>query len=126
MTTAESLDHHQRGKTTPSFGLWIDGKVRQAASGRTFECTDPFDNSVSGMFANGDTQDADAAVHSARRAFDQGSWPNSPSRLRARILSRAANLVADNSAAFVDRMVFESGQAAFGGEGGSREYGQSP
>jgi acyl-CoA reductase-like NAD-dependent aldehyde dehydrogenase len=110
MTSAKSLVHHQRAKATPSFGLWIDGQARQAASGRTFECTDPFDSSVSGRFANGDTQDADAAVRSARRAFDQGSWASSPSRLRERILSRAANLVADNSAAFVDRMVYESGK----------------
>ena len=91
-------------------GLWIGNAERPALSGQMFERKNPFDGSVAGVFANGGEADAELAIASARKAFDEGPWPRSPARRRYQVLSRAAELVDARSAELAARMVLESGK----------------
>lgn len=71
--------------------LFIDGTWRAAADGatRTIHC--PADGSVVTTVAEATAEDAHAAVQAARRAFDDGPWPATPSPERAALLTRIAD-----------------------------------
>lgn len=73
--------------------IFVDGKWRSAASGATREILDPADAQPFALIAEGGTQDADAAVAAARRAFDEGTWPATPVAERAALLRRVADLL---------------------------------
>jgi betaine-aldehyde dehydrogenase len=47
-------------------------------------------------FADGSADDAKAAIVAARRAFDEGPWPQLSAAERSRVLLRAAELIRDN------------------------------
>ena len=71
--------------------LHIDGEWRAAASGETRDIICPADGSVVVTVAEGGTADALEAVRAARRAFDDGPWPGTPSPERAALLHRIAD-----------------------------------
>ncbi len=73
--------------------LFIDGRWREAASGRTREIVCPADRSVVATVAEGGPEDARDAVAAARRAFDHGPWPTTPTPERAALLGRLADLL---------------------------------
>lgn len=73
--------------------IFVDGEWRSAASGATREILDPADAQPFALIAEGGTQDADAAVAAARRAFDEGTWPATPVAERAALLRRVADLL---------------------------------
>ncbi len=77
--------------------LFIAGRWRDAADGRTREIRCPADTTqVVAEVSEGAAEDALAAVHAARDAFDNGPWPSTPSPERAALLHRVADrLVAD-------------------------------
>ncbi|GAB3957888.1 aldehyde dehydrogenase family protein [Streptomyces sparsus] len=54
---------------------------------------DPADASTLATVAEGGTEDTDAAVAAARRAFDTGEWPHTPTAERAALLRRVADLL---------------------------------
>ena len=93
-----------------SFELLIGGRSCGAAGGQVFERINPADGSVAGMFANGTAEDAQAAISTARKAFDAGGWPHAPARTRYEILSKTAALIDKNANALAMRMVLESGK----------------
>ena len=71
----------------------IGGEHLPASSGETFETSDPHDGSVIAYVARGTTEDADRAVTAARKAFDDGPWPQMPSAERRVLIHRLADLV---------------------------------
>ncbi|MEU1485570.1 aldehyde dehydrogenase family protein [Streptomyces sp. NPDC005752] len=73
--------------------LHIDGTWQAAASGATREILDPADATVLALVSEGGTEDTDAAVAAARRAFDDGPWPHRPVAERAELLRRVAGLL---------------------------------
>ncbi len=73
--------------------LFIDGRWVGAASGRTRDIICPADRSVVATVSEGGAQDARDAVAAARRAFDHGTWPTTPSPQRAAVLSTVAGLL---------------------------------
>ncbi|WP_345494225.1 aldehyde dehydrogenase family protein, partial [Streptomyces flavovirens] len=73
--------------------IHIDGAWQPAASGATREILDPADATVLALVAEGGTEDTDAAVAAARRAFDDGPWPHRPVAERAGLLRRVAELL---------------------------------
>lgn len=95
---------------TRTFDLWIGGSGHPAASGLTFERTNPYDGSVAGRYANAGVADAELAIGVARRAFDSGVWSGRTSRERHDVLIRVARLVEDNAAELAEMMVNESGK----------------
>ncbi len=54
--------------------MLIDGKMVDAASGKTFDNVNPATEEVIGQIADGAVADVDRAVSAARRAFDETDW----------------------------------------------------
>lgn len=96
------------GVTT--YRQFIDGEWVDAVSGATFTRTSPYDGSIVGVYPNGGIEDAQRAILAARRAFDETSWPTSPAADRARILRKAADLLADRADAFATCIAAEVGK----------------
>ena len=71
--------------------LFIDGRWCDAASANTREITCPADRSVVTTVAEAGEQEARAAVAAARRAFDEGTWPTTPTPERAAVLTAVAD-----------------------------------
>ena len=81
--------------------MFIDGDRRWARSGATLEAIDPATSEVFASVALGDTADVEAAVASARAAFD-GAWPGLPPVRRVRLLNRIAGLLRERSREFAE------------------------
>ncbi|AYC34881.1 aldehyde dehydrogenase [Pseudomonas cavernae] len=77
-------------------GALIDGQLREAQSGATFASINPATNQLLARVAACDAADVDAAVRSARRAFDQGPWARMAPRERKQVLLRLAELILAN------------------------------
>ena len=71
----------------------IDGKRRDAADGETFDCISPIDGRLLGRVARGRQADVDAAVASARAAFEDGRWASQPPAARKKVLQRFAEKI---------------------------------
>jgi len=71
----------------------IDGQRRDAASGETFAKSSPIDGRALAPVARGHGADIDAAVRSARAAFDDGRWCRKPPAVRKKILQRFADRI---------------------------------
>ncbi|TWA70103.1 acyl-CoA reductase-like NAD-dependent aldehyde dehydrogenase [Azospirillum brasilense] len=97
-------EHEQR-----TWGLWIDGGWRPAASGRTFAVENPKDASVLAEVAEGGATDIDAAVAAAQRAFD--GWSETPPEARARVMAKAAEILRGRMDEFVRIEVDQTGRA---------------
>ena len=54
--------------------LYIDGQLRDSASGRVYDNIAPATNQVIGVAADANLDDAEQAVAGARRAFDESDW----------------------------------------------------
>jgi phenylacetaldehyde dehydrogenase len=73
--------------------LLIDGKHVSAKSGKTFQAINPATEEVLAEVAEGDSADVDAAVASARKAFESAAWTNMSPHARGKLLSDVADLV---------------------------------
>jgi len=71
----------------------IDGQDREAASGEALDNVDPWTQQRHSTLARGSSADVDAAIESARRAFDDGPWPRMSEPERSAILHRLADLM---------------------------------
>jgi acyl-CoA reductase-like NAD-dependent aldehyde dehydrogenase len=67
---------------------YIGGQRVEARTGETFDCVSPIDGRVIGKVARGREADIDAAVASARQAFNDGRWAHKSPAQRKRILQR--------------------------------------
>ena len=75
---------------------FIDGEFRDSASGATFATENPATGEVITTVAAGDAADVDAAVRSARRAFDDGRWSRRAPADRKTTLLQFADLIEAN------------------------------
>ncbi|VWC71521.1 gamma-glutamyl-gamma-aminobutyraldehyde dehydrogenase [Burkholderia contaminans] len=75
---------------------FIDGEVRDARGGKTFDCVSPIDGGVLAHVADCGTDDVDVAVAAARRAFDARSWAGMNPRARKAVLQRWAALMREH------------------------------
>lgn len=73
--------------------LFVDGAWTAAHEGGLLTTEDPATGQPLTRFARGTAADIDRAVGAARRALDEGPWPGTPPRERARLLRRLADLV---------------------------------
>lgn len=60
--------------TLPIAKLTIDGQLRDAEGGKTFDVISPWTGAPAGKAADASAADVDAAIASARRAFDESYW----------------------------------------------------
>jgi gamma-glutamyl-gamma-aminobutyraldehyde dehydrogenase len=89
-----AIDWHARAAALTIDGrMVIGGERREAASGQTFEKTSPIDGRRLASVARGAAADVDAAVASARAAFDDGRWAATPPAVRKKILQRFAEKI---------------------------------
>ncbi len=94
MNASTPIDWHARARgLQPRTGIFIDGASRPSASGATFECISPVDGRILARVAAGDAPDVDAAVASARAAFERGDWSRLAPKERKRILLRFADAI---------------------------------
>jgi 4-guanidinobutyraldehyde dehydrogenase/NAD-dependent aldehyde dehydrogenase len=90
-----TINWHERAQALRIDGrCLIEGQRRDAASGETFAKHSPIDGRRLGPVARGQAADIDAAVASARAAFDDGRWAGkAPAAVRKRILQRFADKI---------------------------------
>ncbi|MEO1108149.1 MAG: aldehyde dehydrogenase family protein [Pseudomonadota bacterium] len=78
----------------------INGEWQDSASGETFERISPSHRHVVSRSASGSQAEAEAAILSARAAFDSGVWSRASGKDRAEVLLKVADLIEQN----VDRI----------------------
>jgi phenylacetaldehyde dehydrogenase len=77
--------------------LLIDGKLVDAASGKTFPVYNPATGTILAQVAEADAVDVDLAVKAARRAFDDGPWNRMSPSDRGKLLWKLGDLVEKHS-----------------------------
>ena len=93
MTSAKP-DWHARAQALAIDGRAVIGGRRVAsASGETFACISPIDGRMLGEVARGAAADIDAAVQSARTAFDDGRWSRRAPAQRKKVLQAWAEKI---------------------------------
>jgi 5-carboxymethyl-2-hydroxymuconic-semialdehyde dehydrogenase len=93
----------------PRIQHYINGSFADSANAGTFEVIDPVTNQVYIQAAAGQAEDVNAAVASARRAFEDGPWPQMRARERSRVLHRIADRVESRDQQLAQLESFDSG-----------------
>lgn len=73
--------------------MLIGGKWVDAASGKTFDTTNPTNGETICRVAEGDKADVDLAVKAARKAFESGPWSKMTPAERGRLLHKLADAI---------------------------------
>ena len=91
MTEPKNIDWIARAaQTRPDGRPLIGGQRRPTVDGQTFDKTSPIDGRALTGIGRGQAADIDAAVRSARQAFDDGRWAAQPPAARKKVLLRFA------------------------------------
>jgi phenylacetaldehyde dehydrogenase len=90
--------------------LLIDGKLVDAASGKTFAVYNPATGTVMAQVAEADAEDVDRAVKAARRAFDEGPWSKMSPSDRGKLLWKLAGLLEQHSEEFAEIESLDNGK----------------
>jgi gamma-glutamyl-gamma-aminobutyraldehyde dehydrogenase len=99
--TRTRKDWEQLAVNTPPEGrAFINGKLVAALDGRVFDDISPVNGKVVAQVARCGPADVDAAVASARAAFDAGAWRRTDPATRKRTMHRFAQLMRDD----IDRL----------------------
>ncbi len=75
-----------------TYDNWIDGGFSAPAADRRMDTSNPFTGDVWANVAD-DPAAVDAAVAAARRAFEDGPWPQMPAAERARLMRRLGEIL---------------------------------
>src|SRR5258708_25568158 len=81
---------------------YVNGKGAPSSAGQTFPVYDPSTEEVIARVSVADKTDVDAAVKSARDAFDSGPWSKTTAQDRGRILFKLAEKIRQNAASLAD------------------------
>ena len=95
--------------TTERVDMLIGGQRLPAQSGRYFQTLDPANEQVIAHVAEADTADIDAAVVSARQAFE-GEWGHMRAADRGNALLRLADLIRQNQDTLIELESLDSGK----------------
>jgi phenylacetaldehyde dehydrogenase len=90
--------------------MLIGGKWVDALSGKTFKTFDPSNGDVLATVAEGDRQDIDLAVKAARKAFENGPWPEMTPSERGRLLLKLADLLEQHLEEFAQLESLDNGK----------------
>ncbi len=93
MTTRTPDWHNLAAAIRPDGRMLIGGVRSPSVAGETFDCISPIDGRILTPVARGQAADIDAAVASARKAFDDGRWAGKPPAVRKKILLRFAEKI---------------------------------
>jgi len=86
-----------RAQPVPAFSHLIDGKHVAASDGAVMEVLSPIDGQLLTTVAKGTPADMEAAIASARAAFEDGRWANQPPAVRKKVLLKWADLIESNA-----------------------------
>ncbi len=93
MNTAAAVNWHQRAAQLRIDGHLLNNGLRRASlSGQGYDKHSPIDGRLLAVVARGQQADIDAAVASARAAFEDGRWAAQPPAARKQVLQRWAEL----------------------------------
>lgn len=76
--------------------LFINGAFVPSESKETFATYNPATEEIIGYVSEASADDVDKAVESARKAFEEGPWPDLPAAERAHLLYKLADLIEEN------------------------------
>ncbi|MGO2153991.1 MAG: aldehyde dehydrogenase, partial [Brevibacterium aurantiacum] len=88
---------------------YINGEFVDSIDGEEFDVINPVTNEPYIKAASGKKADIDAAVASAKQAFDEGPWPTMLPRERARVLNKIADIAETRSQELAEMESFDSG-----------------
>ena len=95
--------------TSPVYDNYIDGRWVASASGNTFENRNPANTGdLIGLFQDSSRADVDAAIQAAARAYE--TWRLVPAPVRAELLFKAAQLIAERKEQYARDMTREMGK----------------
>jgi aldehyde dehydrogenase (NAD+) len=97
-------------KTLPDAKLYIDGKMRDAEGGKTFDIISPWTGQSAGKAADGTANDVNDAITAARRAFDESDWSTNAT-LRHGLVQKLRDLFEANRERLSDLARNEAGAA---------------
>lgn len=86
-----------RAQPVPAFNHLIDGKHVPASDGAKMDVISPIDGQVITTTAAGTAADMEAAIASARAAFEDGRWARQPPAARKKVLLKWADLIDANA-----------------------------
>src|SRR5208283_5647541 len=86
-------------------GNWVD-----SISGKTFPTYNPATGEVLAQVAEGDHEDIERAVKSARRAFESGSWPAMSASDRGRLIWKLGDLIEEHLEEFAQLESLDNGK----------------
>ncbi|WP_428310643.1 aldehyde dehydrogenase family protein [Hydrocarboniphaga sp.] len=94
----------------PDSLLYIDGKLRPAQGGKTYDNIGPWTGEVIGQAADASAADVDEAIAAARRAFDDTDWSTNR-ELRLKLVKQYRDLLFANRDRLVQIARLEAGSA---------------
>jgi len=94
----------------PDAKLYIDGQLRDAAGGRSYDVISPWTGEPVGKAADGTSADVEAAIAAARRAFDTTDWSTNTAK-RVELVKKLRELFEQNRDRLADLAVHEAGAA---------------
>jgi aldehyde dehydrogenase (NAD+) len=94
----------------PEAKLYIDGVLRGAAGGKTYDNIGPWTGDIVGKAADASAEDVNAAIAAARRAFDETDW-STRHAYRHQLLSKYRDLLVANRDKLVEIVRHEVGSA---------------
>ena len=86
-----------RAQPVPTFSHVIEGKHVPASDGGTMDILSPIDGQVLTTTAKGTAADMEAAIASARAAFDDRRWAGQPPAARKKVMMKWADLIEANA-----------------------------
>jgi acyl-CoA reductase-like NAD-dependent aldehyde dehydrogenase len=104
------LSDEVRAFLSRSVGHVIDGEERASADGQTFTTLDPATAAPLAEVAYGSATDVEHAVASARRAFDEGPWPQLPPAARSRLIHALADAIEAHADTFAELESLDNGK----------------
>ncbi|MFZ4497496.1 MAG: aldehyde dehydrogenase family protein, partial [Candidatus Nanopelagicales bacterium] len=93
----------------PSYGLFINGEFVDPTSGKMFKTINPATEEVLAEISEANQSDVNAAVNSARRAYDR-IWSVMSGRDRAKYLFRIARLLQERAREFAVLETLDNGK----------------
>ncbi|MBV9040703.1 MAG: aldehyde dehydrogenase family protein, partial [Acidimicrobiia bacterium] len=87
--------------------LYIGGEWVAPASGKTIEVINPATEEVVGVVPEGSESDMDRAVEAARKAFDEGPWPQTTPKERADMIRALSQGIQARSQEFAETITTE-------------------
>ena len=108
-----SLASTEKGQTpdgVTSYRMLIDDEWVEARTGDRFVSTNPVTGEPLAEAPRAGTEDVEAAVQAARRAFEEGPWPQTTPADRARLLRKLGQLIEKRADDLARTQVLENGK----------------